>query len=423
MTDSTQKREFDAPTLQTPADGALAALQQAGGDAIALVEAWVRASNAAAVAEIAHSAAGTARKAAKRGLNVLKSRKVAVPERRTVAKLIERDAETLHAWLMPPDTNGTLLLTVAARSASRSHRTAFVFVHDALGIQRIESGVLSQAQLKDSLRKAAPSKGLKPVEVPIEWARWRIAEARRRHAERKVPEPLGFASTASLLQPIPDECPPHPFDEEGLVLDDEDAKEIANRSAELHALEEFRSWLPSRAAVDDLLRELGKDLAPNEEPPPDLMKERLEEQTKSATDRYFSPERRVALVRAMKDAGLSILARAGEQKALEVVAAIKVVENRGLITDPPHEVGFLRAFFDKAISVLAHQGGGSLRIPIPKGPAAQSEPVSAPASSANESPPDVAAIASGQSATEPVESTPPPTASIDSEWDGDGGST
>ena len=66
----------------------------------------------------------------------------------------------------------------------------------------------------------------------------------------------------------------------------------------------------------------------------------------------------------MKDSALSILAREGETKTLEVVAAMKRIAAAGLITDPPHEVGFLRAFFDKALAVLLAQGQGRLSIPV-----------------------------------------------------------
>jgi hypothetical protein len=66
----------------------------------------------------------------------------------------------------------------------------------------------------------------------------------------------------------------------------------------------------------------------------------------------------------MKDSALSVLAREGEVRTLEVVATMKNIGNAGLITNPPHEVGFLRAFFDKAVSALAYQDGGRLRIPM-----------------------------------------------------------
>ncbi|MBE7479378.1 MAG: hypothetical protein HS104_05250 [Polyangiaceae bacterium] len=77
----------------------------------------------------------------------------------------------------------------------------------------------------------------------------------------------------------------------------------------------------------------------------------------------------------MKDSALSILAREGEQKALEVAATISCIESRGILSDAPHEVGFLKGFFEKAVSLLLAQGGGSLRIPVRAKPA---EPAPAP---------------------------------------------
>jgi hypothetical protein len=37
----------------------------------------------------------------------------------------------------------------------------------------------------------------------------------------------------------------------------------------------------------------------------------------------------------------------------------------GLITSPPHEIPFLRGFFQKALAILASQQGGQLSIPVP----------------------------------------------------------
>jgi hypothetical protein len=168
-----------------------------------------------------------------------------------------------------------------------------------------------------------------------------------------------------LLEPVPSEPPSHPFDDEGLELSDEDARDLVKASAKLHELPEFRPWFPAREAIDELLVKLGERLEPGgEQPDPQQAAERLQEEIRAATDRYFSPQRRDQLVSAMKDAALGVLQRDGEVRALEVVAAMKVIENAGLITNPPHEVPFLRAFFDKAVAVLLAQGGGSLRVPV-----------------------------------------------------------
>ncbi len=371
--------DFDKSLLATSADDALAALERAGDRATALVDAWTASGNAAAVAEVAERGAGAARKAARRSLNVLRSRGVAIPARRRVATVANpRPEETFEAWLLAPDTAGNVLIVVTAHAPAARYRAAFVFLHDAHGIHRVDSAVLSQSQLKDTMARVLPGAAYKAVPVPVEWARARVAAARKRHAETRVPEPLGLASAAGLLEPVPNEPPAHPFDDEGLELALDDARDLAKGSQGLHTLPEFRHWFPTKAAVDELLAKLGDGLVPGQEPDADEMSKRLEQEIEAATDRYFTPERREELVRAMRDSALSVLAREGEQRALEVVASMKVTENAGLITDPPREIPFLRAFFEKAVGALLSQGGGRLRIPIPRGTANPDAPGAAP---------------------------------------------
>jgi hypothetical protein len=88
---------------------------------------------------------------------------------------------------------------------------------------------------------------------------------------------------------------------------------------------------------------------------------------------------RSGLAAALKDAAISMLARVGRERASDVLAVAKAVNEAGLITNPPHEVPFLRAFFQKAIAILAAQAGGQISIPMPRqaaAPAAAGEKVS-----------------------------------------------
>jgi uncharacterized protein with PIN domain len=360
---------FEPALLEAPGDAALAAIERAGAKAERLVEQWIKRGNAAAVVEVAERGAGPARKAARRGINVLKSRGIRLPERsKSSAVAPSRQPETLEAWMMPPDTNGHLMMVVAARSPASRYRAAFVLMHDSLGVQRVESTEVSQSGLKQTLAGILPGAAYKPVKVPVKWARARVAEARKRHAERGVPEPLGFAAAKALLEPVPDPLPAHPFDEEGLELAPEDAKELAKQSATLHRLPELRAWMPSKAAVDELLAKLGETITPGEQPDQEKLGESLQAEIGAATDRYFSPQLRAELVRSLKDSALSVLAREGEQRALEISATIQAIESCGLITDPPHEVPFLRGFFEKAVAMLLAQSGGSLNLPVSRRP-------------------------------------------------------
>jgi hypothetical protein len=356
---------FDPATTTAEGDAALAALVKAGDRAEALIDAWVAAANAGAVAVAAERAQGPARKAARRALNVLKSRGVTPPAVVRVAAVGgKKEEETFEGWMLAPDGNGVSLLVVAARTPTSRYRAILAFISrtgGVLDVRRLEAG---EAQLKDAMQSALRGNSYRPIKVPVDWARARIEQARSLHREKGVPEPFGFAGSESLLGEAPEEAPQHPFDAEGLELADDDAKELVAKSAALHRLPEFRGWLPSRQAVDEMLANVGNALPPGEEPPdPKAVEAAIQAELLAATDRYFTPERRADLVLSMKDSALSVLARDGETVALDVAAAIKGIERCGLITDPPHEVPFLKVFFEKALAVLLQQGRGELRVP------------------------------------------------------------
>ncbi len=376
--------QFDSSLITASADDALNALAQVGDHAASLIEAWVAQSNAAAVAMAAEQATGAVRKIARRGLNILKSRGVTIPARGRVATVTQiNSVPTIRAWVMPPDATGGVVVILAAHTPTRRYRTAFVYMHDEIGIHRVESGEQSLTQLKEAMTRLAPGSALKPIEVPLDWARARIVQARKRHTASGIPQPLGLTTIARLLEPAPEELPEHPFDSEGFELADEDAREMAAASARLHELPEFRNWLPPRAALDEMLAKVGEHLTPDVQPEQSELAAIIEEEVKSATDRLFSPQSREQLVTTMKDSALSVLSREGETKTLEVVAAMKRITAAGLITDPPHEIGFLRAFFDKALAVLLAQGQGKLSIPVRRveAPPAESHTESAPEAS------------------------------------------
>jgi hypothetical protein len=372
---ATAASDFDAKLLASAAADALSNLNKAGPKAPQLVEAWVKSGNAAAVVEASERGEGAVRKAARRGLNVLKARGVAVPEPTRVSAVTgAKSAEQTEAFLLSPDSMGNVLIAITTRSITSRGRVVFVYLNDELGVHRVDVGELSQSQLKEALAKALPGARYKAVTVPVEWARRRIADARARHAERKIPEPLGFARAESLLGPVPSEAVAHPFDAEGFELSLEDAAEMVKNSAQLHNLPELAGWFPEKGAVDELFAFVGKALSdaghdPTQEPPAEALRDAMAEQIAAATDRYFTPERRAQLVVALKDAALSALPREGEEIGLQLSALAKVAAEAGLITNPPREIPFLRGYFEKAVSLVAMQNQGRIRIPVPARPA------------------------------------------------------
>jgi hypothetical protein len=357
---------FAAAQLEATSDSALSAVASADARAAELVDAWVQAGNAAAVAVVAERGSGPARKAARRGLNVLRSRGIKVevtPHVTTFAASDSPREQVTEAWLVGADAGGNVLVVIASRSATSRSESGFFYLHDSVGVHSATVGSLSGSGLKDALKRSSEA-GCEPVRVPVEYARQRVAEGREQLKTKSIPEPLGMTSAKALLEPAPTSPVPHPLDAEGLELADEDAKELAEKSAGLHLLREFRAWLPERPAVDEMLHEIGEKLPKGAEQTPEVVQKIVKDAVEAATDRYFGPERRAVLARRMKDCALSVLATQGEVRALEVVATIKRIEQAGLITDAPNEVPFLRAFFDKALATLAVQGGGRLQVPV-----------------------------------------------------------
>jgi len=365
--DEATATSFDAATLAIGADGALGAVNDAGERAAALVEAWVLAKNAAAVAAVAENdkAPSSARKAARRGLNVLKARGVAIPERRQITRLAGDPVEGYDAWFVPPDGAGTYMVILAARRKSGKHYVVHTTMREEVGLLDVRALEMSRSQLRTSFDESARRMGYPPVTVPVDWARARVAGARANNAKSGAILPLGLESHAEVLGPAPDKAPPHPIEQ--AKLDIPAAAAVVANSADLHREPELGAWLPAGPAVQDLLIEVGQKLgaAGGAEPDAKKIDDAVRESLDNATDRFFGPDVRERLADRMKDAAISIMARVDRERAAEVMGTAAAVLAAGLITSPPHEIPFLRGFFQKALAIIAQQQGGQLSIPVP----------------------------------------------------------
>jgi hypothetical protein len=364
-TDMQNTSRFAPDQLGAGADQALSSLAQAGNDAALLVEEWIKAGNAAAVQATAELGTGVARKTARRGLNVLKSRGVDVPSTPRTARIVAPASNLREAWLLAPDPNGVVGIVLAERQVSGSYQACIAYFREAREVLRVQSGLLSGSRLEKTMRDALGSSGYAPVQVPWGWAQSRLAERRAWHAARKVAEPLGWMGAEKLLADCPAEAPPHPFEDPRLQPPAGAADGLARDSSHLHQWPEFRSWLPGDRSVQEMLLQIGRKFGPTPPTAKEVIDPIIKEQIAAATDRYFTPERRATLANRMLDSGLSVLARLGEEAAQQLTAVIQVIRGAGLITNPPSEIGFLTTFFDKAMAMLAVQQGGRLRVPIP----------------------------------------------------------
>ncbi len=358
-------QSFDADLVSASWDTAKDAIAKAGDNAAALVDAWLVASNAHAIAAIADAdgVATSARKAARRALNVLRARGVAIPTQARVVKVSGSAEVSTEATMLPPDAAGTISFTITTRHESGRHHVAEVITREPFGILQAGSGWLSGSQLKEARGRALDGLGFGPVPVPVDWAKWRVAVAKQLNAASRQVIPLGYDGCKDLFEPGPEGEPAHPLADLA-ALEGDEATQAIQDSAALHNEPEFRSWLPDRPAIDEMLQKVGERLGPQGISDPVQVNQILREEMDAAADRFFSPEVREIIERRMKDSTISLRSKRGAQRAQAALTVAKAIREAGLITSPPREIPFLVTFFQKALAIMVQQGGGQLRVPM-----------------------------------------------------------
>jgi hypothetical protein len=374
---------FSPEQLQATEDNALATVASVGADEQAdLVDAWVAAGNVAAVAAVAREdgAPAPARKAARRGVNVLKSRGISVPEKNTVARPFARTNEPprqIEARYIPFEAGvrGSVL-TIFTRAVGKDCEFVDVFFSDDAGITRAGGGTLSHSKLREWESERRVNRGYDAIPVPIEWARWRLGQARLQNGRSGVLLPLELDRFQHLLTPVPSSDPGHPAAQLGLSAE-ADPVRVA-RSLSLHLEPEFRAFGLPREVMQEMLSEVGKRLASlGRNAEQGEVEQFIEEEKRAATDRFFQEDVRKQLAAQMYDLLLSVHHRLGKDKALDLLATREAVLTAGLITQPPSEIPFLVGFFDKTLAMLINEGNGQLSIPMPR-PAPNAGPVLSP---------------------------------------------
>jgi hypothetical protein len=339
---------FDPAWLDVAGEGARDLVAGAGERAAALVEAWVARKNAAAVLEIATDDASpsAARKAARRGINVLKSRGVPIPERARPSASIEK-RDVVEAWFRPPDGGGTSAFTLGARSPEGRYRLVDVILKEGVGLVSIAGMQMSRSQLRETFDGIAKRFGHPPVPVPLDWARARIATARLANDASQAPVPLGFDTHRDLIGAKPERSVPHPALAAKLPI--VARAEALDRSATLHAEPELRGWLPDPPAIQELLVAIGAGIR-EASAGRAAAEQRVRELIEKATDSFFGAEARVALAERMRDAVLSMAGRGARDRAADLLATADAISGLGP-DDAPHTVPFLRGFFEKAFGL------------------------------------------------------------------------
>lgn len=356
---------FEPKFLIATGENALDLLEEVGDKAPALVEAWIHESNALAVSAVAWAddAPALARKVARRGLNVLKSRGVPIPDRTRKQETPAQEPD-FEAWFLAPDQSGVSVFTIGARAAGQNYDIVDVQLHESAGVIDVKVGEATRSGIRSAFKNIESQRGYGPVQVPVEWARWHIEQAKQRNATSGLIMPLGFDTSANLLRPVPEAEPTHPIDQVDLAFEDDQVSYRMAESGTLHNDPEFRGWLPEVQYVNELLQKIGERIGPEPEQEQDKINALFGEEITAATDRFFTPDVRERLAERMRDAAISVYARAGRERAIDVLATAEAAKRAGLITSPPSEVPFLKNFFNKALALVAASQGGKLNIPI-----------------------------------------------------------
>jgi hypothetical protein len=228
--------------------------------------------------------------------------------------------------------------------------------------------------IKENKTRSTDDFGIAPVPVPVEWARHRIAEARKLNAASGQVLPLGLDTCKDLLEPLPEALPSHPLADLEKEITADAAAGAAALSAMLHREPELYSWIADRNWLEGLLRSFGERLTPEGMNDANLVETVLREEKEAATDRCFTPEVRDVVAARLRDVAISVRARRGDRAASDVLAVARAIKEAGLITSPPREIPFLVAFFDKGLDMLARQTGGRLSVPVRQGQPSEAPP-------------------------------------------------
>lgn len=364
---ATPEPPFDDATLDAGYEQALDAVTRTPeAKREALVQAWIARRNAAAIVAIAQADAAPsgARKAARRAINVLKSRGVAIPERPNVVATLPKASHTYEARAMFPDGRGAQIWWIAKISSTGGTDVVEVTTVDRMGVVSLNRGNPTAGNLRQIWQGWVARAGRAPSEVPLEFARRRIAEARARTVANKAVLPMGLDAAKDLLGDLaaPTGAPPaHPIRGEDLAIPtaEEAVKARLEKSMHLHEEPEFASWLPDDPAGVALLQSINErvqalGLLPGMQPDEELQKKidaSVGEAIDEAADAYFDEDRKRLYVARLEDAAWSLYRAGLIDRAIDALVVATAIEKAGVISDRPSEIPFVRGMFVKLIAI------------------------------------------------------------------------
>lgn len=363
---ATPEHPFDDATLDVSADHALDVAKKTPANRHdALVQAWLARRNAAAIAEIARTeeAPAAARKAARRAIGVLKSRGIAVPERGPVVANVARKAPArIEARFLFPNARGAQIWWIAKIEKTGRADVVEVTTLDRQGIVAVNRGNPTAGILRQVWLGWQTRTGRMPTEVPLDFARWRIANARRMSESKKQVLPLGLDAARDLLGDAPTAPPSHPIELEDLAVPTDEAAIAARleKSMHLHEEPELGSWLPDDAVAVETLQTLSSRanaLLDEERKDQKKVDEIVNQTIDEAADAYFNDERKALYGSRLHDAAWSLYRAGLVDRAIDALLVARAIAKAGIVSDRPSEIPFVRGLFLKLLAVAQQRAG------------------------------------------------------------------
>src|SRR5206468_1461489 len=106
----------------------------------------------------------------RRAINVLRARGVTIPTKNRITMMDDREGLPLEAQLIPPDSSGTMAISITQKEPSGRYHIAEVLIREPVGILQAGSGWLSGTQIKEGRTRTMEGLGVAPVVVPVAWA-------------------------------------------------------------------------------------------------------------------------------------------------------------------------------------------------------------------------------------------------------------
>jgi hypothetical protein len=295
-----------------------------------------------------HSAKGVA-KEAKRGLHVLKSRGVAVPEppRPVAPAAAPASSEPpLPAYATAIDGQGERAVWIPRSVPGKGIEIAQAVISDEDGLIELQLGLIGRKEwraLVQGLLQRGAAMGIGEIDRGV--AHWLVTDARARNdrSQRRVPEGADlWLAQAGPAAPVTEAAPPSP-------LPDAEEREALAASGALHALPLFKSWLAEESFLRDLAAKLDEVSVSPLYVDERQRAEQLLRTISDAVDAYLDDRRRAALSRRLLAVATHLAGRGDEPHARSAAAAGRALASGA----PPRTVPFARLLVEKAFPGVA----------------------------------------------------------------------